>query len=254
MSPGLTLSPKVFICTGLTSVNISNISTWCRIRFNDYDSNPLYYAHNLYLNNELVTDLTIPDSVTSIGYCAFYDCTGLTSITIPDSVTSIGSYAFSRCTGLTSVTIGNGVKSIDGSAFNGCTGLTSVTIPDSVTRIKDHAFGYYYNDSWQYERVADFTIYGVKGSAAEQYANDNGFIFKETGSESSKPIGDANGDNNVDVLDAAAIQKHASGISELNSDQLVVADVNGDGNVDVLDAADIQKFAAGIISEFKKKV
>ncbi len=66
-------------------------------------------------------------------------------------------------------------------------------------------------------------------------------------------FGDVNGDNNVDVLDAAAIQKHASGISELNSDQLAAADVNGDGNVDVLDAADIQKFAAGIISEFKKK-
>ena len=123
-----------------------------------------------------------------------------------------------------------------------------------MTSIEDHAFGYYYNDSSQYERVADFTIYGVKGSTAEQYANDNGFIFKEIGSEISKKTGDVNGDNNVDVLDAAAIQKHASGISELNSDQLVAADVNGDGNVDVLDAADIQKFAAGIISEFKKKV
>ncbi len=66
-------------------------------------------------------------------------------------------------------------------------------------------------------------------------------------------LGDANGDNTVDVLDAAAIQKHASGKAELNSEQLAAADVNGDGNVDVLDAADIQKYAAGIISEFKKK-
>ena len=48
-----------------------------------------------------LTSITIPDSVTSIGNCAFYNCTSLTSITIPDSVTSIGYDAFSRCTSLT---------------------------------------------------------------------------------------------------------------------------------------------------------
>ena len=42
-----------------------------------------------------LTSVTIPNSVTSIGRCAFYGCTSLTSITIPDSVTSIGDEAFS---------------------------------------------------------------------------------------------------------------------------------------------------------------
>jgi len=48
----------------------------------------------LYLNNKLITDLVIPDGVTSIGQSAFYNCSGLTSVTIPNSVTSIGEYAF----------------------------------------------------------------------------------------------------------------------------------------------------------------
>ena len=48
---------------------------------------------------------TIPNSVTSIGENAFYDCRSLTSVTIPDSVTSIGNNAFGGCVSLTSVTI-----------------------------------------------------------------------------------------------------------------------------------------------------
>ena len=92
-------------CSGLTSVHISDIAAWCKIDFDDFNSNPLSYAHHLYLNGEEVKDLVIPNSVTSIGYLAFYDCSGLTSVTIPNSVTSIGTEAFSGCSGLTSVHI-----------------------------------------------------------------------------------------------------------------------------------------------------
>ena len=117
--------------------------------------------------------MTIPDSVTSIGYRAFYYCTGLTSVNIGNSVTSIGSGAFSGCNGLTNIIVDEGntkyhsvenclietatktlilgcktsviptdgsVTSIGDSAFFGCTGLTSVTIGNSVTRIGDYAF------------------------------------------------------------------------------------------------------------------
>ena len=109
-------------CNRLTSVHISDLAAWCAISFG---SNPLDYAHNLYLNGELVTDLVIPDSVTSIGDDAFRNCTSLTSVTIGNSVISIGNYAFRNCTSLTSVTIGNNVISIGNYAFADCGSLTS---------------------------------------------------------------------------------------------------------------------------------
>ena len=77
-----------------------------------------------------LTNITIPDSVTSIDNSAFKNCSGLTSITIGDSVTSIGTYAFAYCRGLTSVTIPDSVTSIVSDAFYGCSGLTSVHISD----------------------------------------------------------------------------------------------------------------------------
>ena len=127
-------------CEGLTSVHISDIAAWCNIEFGSYYANPLYNASHLYLNGEKVKDLVIPNSVTSIGWAAFYGFSGLTSVTIGNSVTSIGGDAFWGCSSLTSVTIGNSVKSIGGYAFYECKSLTSVTIPNSVTSIGRGAF------------------------------------------------------------------------------------------------------------------
>ena len=124
-------------CSGLTRVYISDIATWCSIDFEDC---PLYYAKNLYLNDELVTDLIIPEGVTSIGSIAFQNCSSLTSVVIPEGVTSIGSSAFSRCSSLTSVTIPSSVTLIGNHAFRYCSGLTSVVIPEGVTSIGNYAF------------------------------------------------------------------------------------------------------------------
>jgi hypothetical protein len=86
-----------------------------------------------------VVAVEVGNTVTSIRYQAFYNCSGLTSMTIPNSVTSIGWNAFTDCSGLTSVTIPNSVTSIGESAFSGCRGLTSVTI-DSTPSIGLGAF------------------------------------------------------------------------------------------------------------------
>ncbi|MCF0243864.1 MAG: leucine-rich repeat domain-containing protein [Bacteroidaceae bacterium] len=88
------------------------------------------------------TNYTIPNSVTSIGSWAFYNCSGLTSISIPNGVTYIGDYAFSCCSSLTSVIIPDGVTSIGVFVFYGCSGLKSAIIPNSVTSIGDDVFGF----------------------------------------------------------------------------------------------------------------
>ena len=73
-----------------------------------------------------ITSVTIPNSVTSIGSRAFYDCRSLTSVTIGNSVTSILQETFYNCHSLTSITIGNSVESIGLSAFYSCYGLTDL--------------------------------------------------------------------------------------------------------------------------------
>ena len=127
-------------CRSLTSVLITDLAAWCKIAFYGSTSNPLSFVHHLYLNGEEIKDLVIPNSVTSIGACAFQGCTGFTFVTIPNSVTSIGDSAFRGCSSLTSVIIPNSVTSIGSNAFASCTGLTSVTISSGVNYIGRQAF------------------------------------------------------------------------------------------------------------------
>ncbi len=127
-------------CLALSEVYITDIAAWCNIDFIEGTSNPLLYAPNLYLNNKLVTDLTIPVGVTNIGAFAFYCCNSLKSITIPAGVIDIGWDAFSGCSSLKSIAIPAGVTEIKNRTFKDCSSLTSITIPAGVTSIGEEAF------------------------------------------------------------------------------------------------------------------
>ncbi len=127
-------------CRNLNAIYITDIAAWCNIDFESYNANPLYNARNLYLNDELVTDLVIPETVTEIKDYSFYNCSGLASATFGNSVTNIGKFAFCSCTELSTITLGNNVTYIENSAFKNCTSLTSVIIPNSVTHIENYAF------------------------------------------------------------------------------------------------------------------
>ncbi|MGM9524109.1 MAG: leucine-rich repeat protein [Faecousia sp.] len=128
-------------CSSLERVNVTNLKSFCNISFESYASNPLYYAHNLYINNNLAINIAIPECVTNVKSWAFIGCDCLTSVAIPNSVTSIDDSAFKGCSGLTSVTISDSVTSIGYGAFFGCSSLTNVAIPGSVTSMGEYVFG-----------------------------------------------------------------------------------------------------------------
>ncbi|MBR5189379.1 MAG: leucine-rich repeat domain-containing protein, partial [Paludibacteraceae bacterium] len=105
------------------NINITDLAKYCtnnavhKIPGNQY----------LFIDNKEITELVIPDGVTTIEDYAFQYCDSLTSITIPDSVTSIGNYAFDDCSSLTSITIPDSVTSIGEYAFGGCSNIEEIT-------------------------------------------------------------------------------------------------------------------------------
>ncbi len=129
-------------CSALTEINVDDNN----LNYKDIDG--VLFSKDgtnlvAYPCGKTDTSYSVPNSVTTIGYCAFENCDSLTEVTIPNSVTTIGSYAFMDCSS-----------------------LTSVTIPDSVTYIGQDSFLNCAKDK-------NITLYGSLGSAAEVYANEN---------------------------------------------------------------------------------
>ena len=160
------------VCTGLEKVNITDLAAWCAVEMEDNSSlffyGGSYFGAELYLNGKMVTDLVIPEGVTSIGNGVF-GAKSIQSISIPASVTSIGGgnavsgsvyitdleaycaidFGGAIANGaalyinneqVTQITIPNGITCVKNYAFGGFGSLTSVSIPESVTTIGTRAF------------------------------------------------------------------------------------------------------------------
>ena len=163
-------------CTNLKEINVSA-------------SNKYYSSQNGILFNKNKTVLLayplgktgsyrIPDSVVTVGYDAFCE-SKISEVTLSSNVRTVETGAFAGCSNLKSVTMPYGIKKITGWSFNNDPNLKTVTIPESVTLIGNHAFGYHYPESNDYNetKVYGFTIKGKAGSVANEYASANGFKF-----------------------------------------------------------------------------
>ena len=115
--------------------------------------------------------LVIPDNITEngISYGAFDGCKSLKNINIPDDITTIQDYTFRGCKSLNQLILPKNISSIGRSSFENCTTLEKVVVYDKVEYIADNAF----------DGCEKLTIYGIKGSYTEQYANKHNIPFKE---------------------------------------------------------------------------
>lgn len=129
-----------------------------------------------------ITSVKFPSTLKSISKLGFYWCEKLNNVVIPGTVKEIGDNAFSWCESLSNLTIEEGVEHIGEAAFFRCNNLNEVTIPKSVKQIDLHAFGWDYVNDYDV-RNENLVIKCYSGTAAEQYACDNGFkcILLDTG-------------------------------------------------------------------------
>ena len=140
-------------CDELTAVHISDLTSWCSISFKDLNSNPLRFAGKLYLNNQLITELTIPSDITDINDFAFCGSSTITEINLHNNINSIGKNTFYGCYGLTSIEIPNSIKRICYDAFDYCNNLTKVYISDleawcNISFLSEYSFEYNPFNSW----------------------------------------------------------------------------------------------------------
>ena len=175
--PVISIGSKAFSkCTNLESITIPNsvtsigenfyegssitmyyngtIEDWCKISFSTPSANPMYHSQYFYMlddNNKynILTEIEIPDTITSIGDYQFY-FSYVEKVIIPNSVTSIGEEAFYYCSSLTSIEIPNSVTSIGLAAFRYCTSLESITLPfvgNTLNGTSNTHFGYIFGAS-----------------------------------------------------------------------------------------------------------
>ena len=142
--------------------------------------------------NSKLTALTLPESVRSFGSYVFFGCGSLRAVRLPQALEHIGWQSFLDCGALTDVTLPTALKEIETELFSGCGSLKELTIPEDVTAIDGSAF----QDCAALSQLTipasvqtissdacvgcprSMVIRGVPGSAAEQFAQEQVFVFE----------------------------------------------------------------------------
>ena len=196
MFEGCSALRKILIPDTVTTVYNSAFQNCTSLKEVIWSESLVTLRKNAFYNCSSLTEVVLPEKVTTIGDSVFYNCDSLTAITIPDSVTSFGTSMFYDCDALVTVNLGSGLTAIPKSSFEHCDVLESVTVPRRVTSIAADAFKNSVKftsifiprsvtsiDSTAFSYPAKLTIYGVPGTYAETFANENSitFVAQQTG-------------------------------------------------------------------------
>ena len=96
-------------------------------------------ADGALAGNHDLTEVTLPETVISIGSRAFADCRCLHAIHLPEAIAHIGTEAFRDCGKLAAIALPNSLDSLSDSLFEH-SGLKSLDMPPGLVRIGNRAF------------------------------------------------------------------------------------------------------------------
>ena len=190
-------------CVNLKDVYYTGtVDQWAQIVFGNSEySNPLCYAENFYIDNQLLTEanlnvphissmafrkyekllkVTIGDNVLSMGHSVFKGCKNLNAVTLGGNLETIGGSTFSECSSLKEIDFPNKIKHIGSSAFTNCESLTKIYIPENVETIENYAFfnctnlgeviigsGVTTIGSWSFKNCAKLSSLSIENSKAK---------------------------------------------------------------------------------------
>lgn len=133
-------------CTQLTEFDVAKVQIFgesafdtCE-KFNPTDLSSAQSIARWAFTRTAIQEVEIPESITTISFRAFMDCSQLTKVVLPNTIIKIDEGAFYNCSSLTSINLPNSLTSIASTAFYSCTSLSSINLPNSLTSISYSAF------------------------------------------------------------------------------------------------------------------
>lgn len=208
------------------------------------------YTFNSCTNLKTVN---IPNKVTSLGNRVFYNCTGLETIVLPDKVKTIGVRTFSNCSSLSSLKLSLDLTSIGNYAFENCSALTDLELSPFLSSLGSNVFDgcsgiqklfvpasvTSIGSNCFYPAIQQtMTVQVLNNSVVKDYC-ETSFVQYEV---LDLLKGDFDLDGEVNIRDVTSIQKHLVGTEKHSYQAIGLADVLNDGQLDVRDVSKIQKY------------
>ncbi|MBO4823633.1 MAG: leucine-rich repeat protein [Clostridia bacterium] len=92
-------------CSSISRININQLDNWLNVNLGNLYANPACYTSNIYVDNIIITELTIPDGKLRLSNYQFFNWKSLEKVYVPNSVIEIGIGALGGCNAITEITL-----------------------------------------------------------------------------------------------------------------------------------------------------